>query len=144
MLTSPSETLGCPKRPKTKNGTEAPSIGSCSDRLVLDVPVAVLRNVITPPVALDLPVRVTSTSGVLAPEGSVNRIRQGDAAHVRYRARGLALLLICKSTVTRGISFAKIELSQQATSDEDCLAREDRSSWAMISQYFIRLVVPLW
>ena len=103
MRTSPSEILGCPKRPKTKNGTEAPSIGSCSDRVVLDVPVAVLRNVIAPPVALDLPERATSTSGVLAPEGSVNRIRQGDGAHVRYCACGLVLLLICKSTVTRGI-----------------------------------------
>ena len=103
MLTSPSETLGCPKRPKAKNGTEAPSIGSCSDRLVLDAPVAVLRNAIAPPVAPDLPVIVTSTSDVLAPEGSVSRIRQGDGAHVRYRARGLSLLLICKSTVTWGL-----------------------------------------
>jgi len=73
------------------------------------VPVAVLRNAIAPPVAPELPVRVTLTSGVLAPEGSVNRIRHGDGAHVRYRARGLALLLICKSTVTCGKRIVSVD-----------------------------------
>ena len=126
ISTSPSETLGCPKRPRMKNGTEAPSIGSCSDRLVLDVPVAVLRNTTSPLVAPDRLVRVTLTTGVLAPEGSVSRIRQGDGAHVRYRARGLALLLICKSTVTWGIILRK-GLFRQITSDGDRLAREDRA-----------------
>jgi hypothetical protein len=75
--------------------------------LMLDEPVAVLRNTTAPPVAPDRPVTVTLTTGVLAPEGSVSRIRQGDGAHVRYRARGLALLLICKSTVTWGIFWEK-------------------------------------
>ena len=129
IFTSPSDTLGCPKRPRTKNGTEAPSIGSCSDRLALDEPVAVSRNTTAPPVAPDWPVRVTLTTEVLAPEESVSRIRQGDGAQVRYRARGLTLLFICKSTVTCGnifgqrIVFGRLHLmgtaSQEKTAQND-------------------------
>ena len=114
MRTSPSAMLGRPKRPKTKNGTETPLIGSCSARLVLEAPVAVLRNTIAPAVAAELLVSVTLTSGVIAPEAFDSRMRQGDGAHERYRARGSALLLICKSTVIGGSRFGATKLPRQA------------------------------
>jgi hypothetical protein len=100
--------------------------------LMLDEPVAVLRNTTAPPVAPDRPVTVTLTTGVLAPEGSVSRIRQGDGAHVKYRARGLALLLICKSTVSWGDILGK-GLFRQTTSDQDRLARKTAQNYVVLA-----------
>ena len=99
ILTSPLLTLGRPNRPATKNGTEAPLIGTGTVRLLENAPVAFLPNATSPPPAADRPVICTLTSGVVAPDGLVTRIRQGDGAHDTKRVMGLTLLLICNSTV---------------------------------------------
>jgi hypothetical protein len=91
-------TLGRPNLPATKNGTEAPFLGTGSVRLFENAPVVPARKTTTPPVADDTPVRFTLTLGETMPDGSVTRIRHGDGAHETNAAPGLVLLLICNST----------------------------------------------
>src|SRR5882762_2775420 len=98
IFTSALLTLGRPNLPATKNGTEAPVIGTGSVRLLEKAPVAPLRNTTAPPPAVDAPVSCTFVVGEVAPDGSVTRIRHGDGAHETNRALRLALLLICNST----------------------------------------------
>jgi hypothetical protein len=91
-------TLGRPNLPATKNGTEAPLIGTVTVTLGENAPVVPVRNTTAPALAADTPVIVTLTVGEVAPDGLVTRIRHGDGAQETKRAPGNALLLICKST----------------------------------------------
>src|SRR4029434_6274809 len=76
IVTSPLLTLGCPNLPATKNGTEAPLVGTCSVRLLENAPVVPLRKRIAPPPA-DVAVIPMLTVGVETPDGLVTRIRHG-------------------------------------------------------------------
>jgi hypothetical protein len=98
MRTSPLFTLGRPNLPATKNGTEAPVMGTGSVRLFENAPVVPLRKTTAPPVVVDLPVMMRLTVGEVAPAGLVTRTRHGEGAHVTKRAEGLTLLFICNST----------------------------------------------
>jgi hypothetical protein len=91
-------TLGRPKLPARKNGTEAPFLGTGSVRLLENAPEVPARKATSPPVAVDTPVIFTLTVGVTMPVVSVTRIRHGDGAHETNPALGLVLLLICNST----------------------------------------------
>src|SRR6516164_6789981 len=98
ILMSPSLTLACPNLPAAKNETDVPSTGTVSVTVLENAPVVPLLNTTEPPLAADTPAIFTLTVGVLAPEGLVTRIRHGDGDHVRNRASGAVLLLICSST----------------------------------------------
>src|ERR1700730_504208 len=86
ILTSPLLTLGRPNLPATKNGTEAPAIGTGSVRLLQKASLVPLRNTTAPPPAADVLVICTFVVGEVAPDGSVTRIRHGDGVHETNRA----------------------------------------------------------
>src|SRR5258708_137324 len=98
IFTSPLLTLGCPNLPAAKNGTDVPSTGTVSVTLLENAPVVPVLNTTTPPLAADVAVIFMSTVGVLAPEGSVTRMRHGEGDQERNCASGAVLLLICNST----------------------------------------------
>jgi hypothetical protein len=84
--------------PAAKNGTDVPLTGTVSVTLLENAPVVPLLNATAPPLATEIPVILTLTVGVLAPEGLLTRIRHGDGDHEMNRASGVMLLLICNST----------------------------------------------
>jgi hypothetical protein len=93
--------LGFPNFPAAKNATEWPLVGTLNVRLLENEPVAPARNTTTPPAAVDFPAMATLMLGAVVPAGVVTRILHGEGAHVRKRALGSTLLLICNSISMR-------------------------------------------
>ena len=70
---------------------------------------APLRNITTPPVAVDRLLRVIFTVGVSAPLGFVTRILHGEGAQPTNRALAFVLLLICSSTFISDFSWGLVQ-----------------------------------
>jgi hypothetical protein len=98
IVTSRSLRLGDPNRPAVKNRTDVPFVGTCSRIVFAHASVGHSRTITRPPPAAMVLLIRRLTIGAGTPAGFVTQIRHGDGAHVRYRARALALLLIWIST----------------------------------------------